>query len=46
MGTMHLGAVKIRRVLGFLWANSVQDFLVCYFFGAEKVAGKEMKEIN
>lgn len=43
--TTHLGAVKVRLMLGFLWTNSVQDFLVCHFIGAKKVAGEEMKEI-
>lgn len=46
MVTAHLGAVKSRLVLGFLWADSVQGFLVCYFFGGKKAAGKGMKEIN
>lgn len=46
MVTIHLGAVKIRLVLCFLWTSSVQNFLVCYGFGTKKVTGKEMKEIK
>lgn len=46
MVTAHLGAVKSGLVLGFLWTSCVQDFLVCYLFGAKKLTGREMKEIN
>lgn len=46
MVTIHLGAMKTKLVLCFLWTSSVQDFLVCYVFGTKKVAGKEMKEIK
>lgn len=55
MVTTDLGAMKIRLVLGsaaeanspsFLWTSSVQDFLICCFFGVKKITGKRTREIN